>query len=201
MFWVLAAQSFKSIPVDAGHNFDNHGLPTTMNVLTIAQCHKNRPHEQAEMDLDALVCAAAIHDRQRTVLGHVPGSFLARQILQEAGASDEFQDKVIKLIDVHSDMERVGEMTLEEKILVAADKLEYLEPERAKSSAPNLNKFSSWFYKKYWSKRSPDAVNFLRKVSPELGIEEMLENYLKRLGEYVNNSRKDLIEIYDGLSN
>lgn len=199
----LTARSFNNLPVDSAHNFDNHGLPTVLNVLTINEYRQDKRRREnsvpEDVDLDAVTCAAAIHDRQRTILGHMPGSFLARQILKNAGASPDFQHKVLALIKHHSEMDNIDNMTTEQKILNAADKFEYLNTDRAKEATPNLGKIGMYLYKKHWEKRVPQAVNFLKQVEVELGIEEMLEEYVQRLGKYIYETRPDLIKNYEGL--
>jgi len=138
----IAVQIHTDKPFDAAHDLDHH-LAVTGNILEIY----DREKLQGQVDLDRLVCAGLFHDLERGSKEHD----LAAQKMKDVGASSEFVQSVISLINEHSFDDK--QVSLEGRVLWAADKIEYLSVDRSKKATSKLPPDQLEGYVKIWSER------------------------------------------------
>ena len=146
------------------------------------------------INYEALKVAAWWHDYDR----HSGDYSVMTKSLKEHGATPEFIDEVIKIIDGHSDLKKVKKLTKEQHILILADKIEYVDLDRYKSSLKGMGGIELKVMQLYWKSRIKKVKKMMDGTEYKCARDLFYEK-LGNLHEYVKLEKPEDLHWFKGL--
>jgi hypothetical protein len=186
--WAMSQQILSEKPHDAAHDWEHHKA-VAINCLKIV----DGEGLWGQVNIVNLFKAALFHDLERGSKEHD----VATQALRKSGCTDENLKEVVGLINEHSFNDK--QVTLEGRILWAADKIEYVSKKRAALAMENLSKIELFFYIRLWEIRIKSVI----AKFPSLGLPTASDIFKTRFGElkaYVESEKPEYEPLFRNIT-
>lgn len=171
-----------------------HGVEHHQNVADNVDCIINAEGIRHEVNYGALKVAAWWHDYDR----HSGDYSVMTKSLEEHGATPEFIGEVTKIIDGHSDLDSNKPLSKEQTILILADKIEYVDLDRYKSSLVGMGWAELKVSQFYWKSKIKKVLK-LMNTTEYRSARDLFYKKLENLYDYVKNEKPEDLHWFKGL--
>lgn len=174
---------------DVAHGVEHHqNVANNVDYILEKEGIKNR------INYEALKVAAWWHDYDR----HSRNYSVMTESLKEHGTTPEFIAEVVKIIDGHSDLKKVKKLTDEQLILILADKIEYVDLDRYKSSLKGMDGIELKVMQFYWKSRIKTVKKMMDGTKYKCARDLFYEK-LGNLHKYVKLEKPEDLHWFKGL--